>query len=154
MGEKTTTTTGRDIDLTLSITAVSVDTLHEQPPGTRLLVDSQKFVSESHQEHPEILLIPRPSNDPDDPLNWSPLRKYTGTGIVCLWTLMLGAATLSPGVTYGAVIMDLGFSIDYLNTGAAVMILMLGTGNLIFNPLVSLRYNVERCTSPAFRRTS
>lgn len=50
-------------------------------PGTVTLLDLQH---EMHTRHlnkgdQEIVLIPAPSNDPDDPLNWSPRRKLLST---------------------------------------------------------------------------
>jgi len=62
----------------------------------------------------------------------------TALGIVCFYTLLLGGATISPGVTYGGLIVGLGASVNYLNTGAALMILFLGLGNLILTPLVNI----------------
>jgi MFS family permease len=33
-----------------------------------------------------IILVPTPSRDPADPLNWSPLRKWTILGLLVLWS--------------------------------------------------------------------
>ncbi|RDW72331.1 uncharacterized protein DSM5745_07503 [Aspergillus mulundensis] len=98
----------------------------ESPPGTRVLID--------HTEA-EVVLLPHPSPSPDDPLNWTWRRKYTAQAIVFIWAFMLGAATLSPAVTYAPVVAELGASTGYLNIGAALALLMLGLGNLLFNPL-------------------
>ncbi|KAL2855786.1 major facilitator superfamily domain-containing protein [Aspergillus pseudodeflectus] len=99
-------------------------------PGTRLLIE--------HSDA-EVVLLPRPSSSPDDPLNWKWRRKYTAQAIVFTWAFMLGAATLSPAVTYVPVMAELGASSSYLNIGAALALLMLGLGNLLFNPL-ALRF--------------
>lgn len=99
----------------------------EGVPGTRVLIE--------HTDA-EIILLPRPTSSPDDPLNWSWRRKYISQAIVFIWSFMLGAATLSPAVTYASVMAELGASTSYLNIGAALALLMLGLGNLIFNPLV------------------
>ncbi|CAG8278739.1 unnamed protein product [Penicillium nalgiovense] len=98
--------------------------------GTRVLIE--------HTDA-EIILLPRPTSSPDDPLNWSWRRKYISQAIVFIWSFMLGAATLSPAVTYASVMAELGASTSYLNIGAALALLMLGLGNLIFNPL-ALRF--------------
>ncbi|KAF4633476.1 hypothetical protein G7Y89_g4650 [Cudoniella acicularis] len=108
-------------------------------PGTRLLVDIEHRLHSAHDADKEIVLIPEPSSDPDDPLNWSPVRKHFAFGIVCLYTLMLGGATISPGITYGALIVEFDATVNYLNTGAALSILFLGAGNLLLNPL-ALRF--------------
>jgi hypothetical protein len=44
-------------------------------PGTRLLVDAGLQAHAAHDGDKDIILIPQPSSDPDDPLNWSTLRK-------------------------------------------------------------------------------
>lgn len=54
-------------------------------PGTVTLVDLDHVVGTRHLDrgrHRDIVLIPAPSNDPDDPLNWSPRRKLLST--VCV----------------------------------------------------------------------
>jgi hypothetical protein len=50
-------------------------------PGTVTLVDVNHDLEARHADHGDrdIVLIPTPSNDPDDPLNWSPRRKLLST---------------------------------------------------------------------------
>ena len=50
-------------------------------PGTVTLVDVQHVLHTRHldQGAGDIVLIPTPSADPDDPLNWSPSRKLMST---------------------------------------------------------------------------
>lgn len=44
-------------------------------PGTVDLVDVDHKHSTKHSRaHKDIILVPTPSDDPDDPLNWSPRR--------------------------------------------------------------------------------
>ncbi|KAH6704368.1 major facilitator superfamily domain-containing protein [Leptodontidium sp. MPI-SDFR-AT-0119] len=114
------------------------DLKFEQYPGTRLLVDNQHLLHAEHSSH-DLVLIPQPSNDPDDPLRWSSPRKYLALGIVCLYSFIIAALTLSNGVLYGALIMDLHASVDYLNTGTAVGLLLIGFSNLFWNPM-ALKY--------------
>lgn len=62
-------------------------TAHDHPPsqekipGTVLLVDVDHISQSQHAGRQDIVLIPTPSNDPDDPLNWSKTRKILG--VVC-----------------------------------------------------------------------
>ena len=108
-------------------------------PGTKLIVDFDGHISAAHAANKEILLIPQPTSDSDDPLNWGKGRKCLAMGVVVLYTTLLGAATISPGVTYSALIPQFyPVTINYLNTGAALAVLFLGLGNLILNPLVTL----------------
>ncbi|KAL4863923.1 major facilitator superfamily domain-containing protein [Aspergillus spectabilis] len=58
----------------------------------------------------EVVLLPHPTSSPNDPLNWDWRRKYTAQAIL--------------GATSG-----------YLNIGSALALLMLGVGNLLFNPM-------------------
>ena len=53
-------------------------------PGTVTLLDLEQTMATRHLERGDrdIVLIPAPSDDPDDPLNWSPRRKLLST--VCV----------------------------------------------------------------------
>lgn len=55
-------------------------------PGTVTLVDVNHNMSAQHVDHGDrdIVLVPTPSNDPDDPLNWSPGRKLMSTACVSM----------------------------------------------------------------------
>jgi hypothetical protein len=49
-------------------------------PGTVHLVDLEHTLHTRHAgSSDDIVLVPMPSNDPDDPLNWTPRRKLTAT---------------------------------------------------------------------------
>lgn len=125
---------------TVQSAPATADILSQECPGTSLLVDKNHSV-DGVEHAREIILLPQPSEDPDDPLNWSALRKYNHLSLVCLWAFMLGAMTNTPGVTYGALIPALRVSVAYLNTGQALSILTLGVGNLILNPLVRSKHS-------------
>ena len=62
-------------------------------PGTVHLVDLEGTMHAKHASkgHKDIVLVPAPSNDPDDPLNWSPRRKLLSTSCMCMYTLMVSA---------------------------------------------------------------
>jgi len=49
-------------------------------PGTVHLVDVDGTSHAMHSKgHDDIILVPTPSKNPDDPLNWSPGRKALST---------------------------------------------------------------------------
>lgn len=48
-------------------------------PGTVHLVDLEHTMHTRHAGKGDIVLVPTPSSDPDDPLNWSPRRKLMST---------------------------------------------------------------------------
>ena len=60
-------------------------------PGTVHLVDLEGTMRAKHASkgQRDIVLVPAPSNDPDDPLNWSPRRKLLSTSCMCMYTLMV-----------------------------------------------------------------
>ncbi|KAH7386198.1 major facilitator superfamily domain-containing protein [Cadophora sp. MPI-SDFR-AT-0126] len=118
-----------------TVTQVSLpDARFEEYPGTRLLVDKQHLLNSEHEGN-DLVLIPQPSDSPDDPLRWSSLRKYLSLGIVCLYSFMCAALTLTGGLLYGALIPEFGASVAYLNVGTAVGLLLIGISNLIWSPL-------------------
>lgn len=54
-------------------------------PGSHVLLDLDNTYQVSHalqESNEDVILIPTPSADPDDPLNWSPRRKLLAT---CCW---------------------------------------------------------------------
>lgn len=54
-------------------------------PGTVTLVDLDRVIATRHLDRGkdrDIVLIPAPSSDPDDPLNWSRRRKLLSTACV------------------------------------------------------------------------
>lgn len=42
-----------------------------------------------------IVLVPQPSNDPNDPLNWSTVEKHTIIGVLCFGSIICAAVVVS-----------------------------------------------------------
>ncbi|VUC32968.1 unnamed protein product [Clonostachys rosea] len=95
------------------------------------------------QETNEIILVPTPSNDPNDPLNWSRARKYYIFTLACCGIFFAHASIVGPAVSLGAITAEFfGDGPDaianhlqttsYLQTTCSLMI---GVGNLIWVPL-------------------
>ncbi|KAE8873385.1 hypothetical protein PTNB73_00017 [Pyrenophora teres f. teres] len=84
----------------------------------------------------ELMLHPEPSSDPDDPLNWSKMRKlinFSMVGSFVLWTFV----QLQVGPTaWGPMMAQLGLSIDQLNQGSAMVSTGLALGCIVFVPFV------------------
>jgi hypothetical protein len=55
---------------------------HLAVPGTVQLVDVNHTLNVQHAGNGDVVLVPAPSNDPEDPLNWSKRRKLLST--VCV----------------------------------------------------------------------
>lgn len=99
-------------------------------PGTSQLVDFE-------QSNQEIILIPTPSDDPNDPLNWSYRRKmiqmfcivlycYGGSIPGCCIYSILGEIAADPHTN---------ITVADLNAGTGYSFLFLGLGGLIMLPL-------------------
>ncbi|RMJ10932.1 hypothetical protein CDV36_009440 [Fusarium kuroshium] len=80
-------------------------------PGTRLLLNPGRDDDGSAQ----IVLSPKPSSDPDDPLNWSTARKTLSFLVVNIYSFMVAVVALSTAVTYGALIAEFDTTAEYLN---------------------------------------
>ncbi|CAG9947218.1 unnamed protein product [Clonostachys rosea f. rosea IK726] len=99
------------------------------PPGTVLLEDVNAASGKK-----EIILQPRPSANPNDPLNWAKWRKYLNFAIVCLYSAMVSEFTSSATPTWGPMQKELGFSDDELNNSYAIGCAFLGIGSVLLIP--------------------
>jgi len=86
-------------------------------PGTIHLVDIQK----DHTKKNDIVLNPKPSADPEDPLNWSKKRKWWAISQAYIYILGIGMSTT---VQY-SILTNIGeatnISIADINTGTGLV---------------------------------
>jgi MFS family permease len=105
-------------------------------PGTEIMRDvgTHHFVKSGTGHHD--VLVPQPSDDPADPLNWSPLWK--GITIFCAlglsFSLNLGPLALAP--MFGFYIDEWQRSLADVIQFTAVAILCLGFSNFIWVPVM------------------
>ncbi|KAI9371909.1 major facilitator superfamily domain-containing protein [Aspergillus egyptiacus] len=105
-------------------------------PGTVRLVDLEGTSNRKHAEgDSDIILIPRPTNDPNDPLNWSPRRKLTASLMHIVWVLFGAGIINGLSGAYLMIEQDTGISLTSLNLGNALMYLFFGWGCLLSQPL-------------------
>ncbi|KAF9890170.1 hypothetical protein FE257_006331 [Aspergillus nanangensis] len=99
------------------------------PPGTILLEDR-------HNSASEFVLHPPPSDDPDDPLNWSPLRKAVNFGLTCSYVLFTFVLIDINSLAYRGYIQELGLTYATFNQASASNFAGLAVGCLLLIPCV------------------
>lgn len=95
-------------------------------PGTVHLVDLEGVIRAKHasgSQLKDIVLVPAPSADPDDPLNWSPRRKWLATASQSMYTLMVGIASAAIYSVLEPISADTGLTLSQLNAGTGYMFL-------------------------------
>ncbi|OJJ94770.1 hypothetical protein ASPACDRAFT_1883858 [Aspergillus aculeatus ATCC 16872] len=99
------------------------------PPGTSYLADISPSTGDA-----TINLQPRPSDDPNDPLNWTPWRKYWNMGLVCFYVAMVAEFINASTPTWGPMESQLGFSDEIMNDSYAAGCAGLAVGSLVLIP--------------------
>ncbi|KXJ88410.1 major facilitator superfamily protein [Microdochium bolleyi] len=111
-----------------------------QIPGTVYLVD----VAQHHEagtntqhdgSHQDIVLVPQPSSDPEDPLNWSYRRKLLAVSMGYLYVLGTGIATSLQYSVLADITADTGIQLPDLVSGTGLMFLFFGWACLIWQPI-------------------
>ncbi|KAF7544101.1 hypothetical protein G7Z17_g10219 [Cylindrodendrum hubeiense] len=98
------------------------------PPGTVRLGDTNASAGS------DIILQPRPTSDPNDPLNWPEWRKYLNMGLVCFYVAMVAEFINAGTPTWGPMHEELGYSYEVLNDSYAAGCAALAIGSLILIP--------------------
>ncbi|KAI4519547.1 MFS general substrate transporter [Schizophyllum commune Loenen D] len=106
----------------------------EALPGTRRLFDSEGHVT----KHGDVVLIPQPTDSPNDPLQWSLARKIWHTALVCFVTALTAATSNSAGSAADGFNEELGIDYSSFNTGAGILFIGIGYWVLFSSPAVHL----------------
>ena len=112
-------------------------------PGTVHLVDLEGTMKAKHAKgaRRDIVLVPAPSSDPDDPvcvssrtlddhllmyqkLNWSPSRKTLSVTCMCVYTLMVGIASAAIYSVLVPISDATNLTLGDLNAGTGYMVCM------------------------------
>ncbi|KAL2883489.1 hypothetical protein SGCOL_001172 [Colletotrichum sp. CLE4] len=112
------------------------------PPGTTRLIDVDGSVISKHasgSDEADIVLIPRPSEDPEDPLNWNKKRKWLATSCVLMYTVMIAIPSSAVYSVVTPIRKATGLSLSDINNGTGIMFLFYGWGCLIWQPF-ALQY--------------
>jgi MFS family permease len=107
--------------------------LNMWPPGTIRIEDLYKAKGE------DVILQPQPTDDPNDPLNWSNLRKYLNFFLCAFYALMVFALIDVATPTWGPMNEQLGFSYELLNDSYAIGCGTLALGAFLLIPF-ALKY--------------
>lgn len=124
--------------LTWQIVAMAENIYAEDDvPGTVRLVDiaSQATSALHDASHRDIILVPQPSTDPNDPLNWTDRRKHLAVSMAYLYVLGTGIATSLQYSVLADITKDTGISTADLVQGTGVMFLFFGYACLLWQPL-------------------
>ncbi|ETN43078.1 uncharacterized protein HMPREF1541_02236 [Cyphellophora europaea CBS 101466] len=101
------------------------------PPGSVHLL----HVQGQSRSSDELVLVPKPSNHPDDPLNWKRWRKILHVSLIYLYTFTTGVGGTSTYSILTDMSRDTGLTLTQLNLGTAFVFLLAGWGNLLFQPM-------------------
>lgn len=99
------------------------------PPGTLHLADITASGSGE-----SLILQPRPSDDPNDPLNWIAWRKLLNMGLACFYVAMVAEFVNANSPTWGPMETELGYTSEILNDSYAAGCAALALGSLILIP--------------------
>ncbi|KAF9895133.1 hypothetical protein FE257_000035 [Aspergillus nanangensis] len=99
-------------------------------PGTVNLQECRERLRQKKLHHPAL------SNDPNDPLNWSTLRKTLNFTLACLYVLFTFLATSAGGPAYNAYVRDLNLTFPIYTASNAANFAGLATGCILFVPFI------------------
>ncbi|PHH88932.1 hypothetical protein CDD83_6865 [Cordyceps sp. RAO-2017] len=103
------------------------------PPGTVELISSDN----SRQFEPEptrLVLLPVPSDDPDDPLNWSTFRKCWNYALLTATTACIFSVLSTQPVFWSQMLEELPVKQADLNASQALQLIGTAVGCIIFVP--------------------
>lgn len=113
-------------------------------PGTTNILAALDDNSSNHTGRPlkrtrdGIILLPQPSDSPNDPLNWNLPRKLWHLLMVTFITALTAAISNDAGAAQDSLNEIYGISYDAMNTGAGVLFLFIGWLCIFFAPASSL----------------
>jgi MFS family permease len=115
---------------------------NEELPGTHRIFDADGkplFPGDpSLKRHGDIVLVPQPTDSPNDPLHWSLPRKLWHSLLVCFVTALTAATSNDAGAAQYNENLELGISYGSFNTGAGILFAGIGYWTLLSSPAVYL----------------
>ncbi|EZF66967.1 hypothetical protein H104_01223 [Trichophyton rubrum CBS 289.86] len=82
----------------------------------------------------DIILVPQPTNDPSDPLNWNKLRKEYHFWLLWIWGFIATVSVNWVGPVWTQLTINLNTTFSLLNVSSALGYLFLGIGCVLLQP--------------------
>ncbi|KAF5967084.1 transporter protein HOL1 [Fusarium bulbicola] len=102
------------------------------PPGTFRLIDTHGKMTGQHADgegEDDIILVPQPSLDPEDPLNRTFRRKVIQTSCVVLYTIVIAIPSSAAYSIVTPLRKETSLSLQDINNGTGIMFLFYGWGS-------------------------
>lgn len=103
-------------------------------PGTVHIVDLDHHMHVEHGKKKDIVLVPQPSDHPDDPLNWKTWRKHLTLFWALWYVFAIAVLAAVPAIGYPSYAKELGISEDNLISGTGYLFLFFGIGCMFWQP--------------------
>jgi MFS family permease len=97
---------------------------------THELAGTIRIFADSDSDSDKILLLPQPTDSPNDPLNWSYWRRMWSAALILFITALTAATSNSAGAAGTALVDTYGISFGVQNTAAGVLFLGIGYATL------------------------
>ncbi|CAH0044828.1 unnamed protein product [Clonostachys solani] len=125
-----------------SNSTMDADAIERPIPGTVRLIDTDGTKHAKHADRKgqnDIILVPHPSEDPEDPLNWSRKRKLLATSCVLMYTIMIAIPSSAVYSVVTPIRLNTSLSLTDINNGTGIMFLFYGWGCVLWQA-VALQY--------------
>lgn len=119
----------------------SPDLYDEVLPGTHRMFDEHGNPLPGDaglKKHGDIVLVPQPTESPNDPLHWSLMRKIWQSTLVCFVTALTAATSNDAGAAQYNQNLELGIPYSIYNTGAGILFIGIGYWTLLISPIAWL----------------
>ncbi|GAA5956384.1 hypothetical protein JCM10213_000557 [Rhodosporidiobolus nylandii] len=108
-------------------------------PGTALLEETHTSATDAFVKHapgrPDLVLVPTPSDDPQDPLNWSRLKKEAAYITLLASTVLAGTCGPLLAPAFSSLAVELERPLSQISQLNGSLVLTIGVGSVIFAPV-------------------
>ncbi|KAL8895758.1 MAG: hypothetical protein Q9207_008027, partial [Kuettlingeria erythrocarpa] len=115
-------------------TQADVEASNTQVPQDGYILDATQLapdVSVKLAHDGQTVLIPQPSEDPDDPLNWSQSKKHILLAVVCACTFLPDYGSVTGAITLIPQAAEYGITPDEVNHSQSGNQFMVGAGGVV-----------------------